>query len=202
MSSTKKNKDIQYKKIIIEYNEKENARYSFKAYYKYPFLKSYISKAKFRDILDHANIIIYDSKMKKAKYDKLEINKCINILFIIAIFFIFIYTNLLYFMLAEEKIQIHIMTGGVFCFFISAIILFIIEGYNSLRKVEGNKTLYEFFKYDMINYIEKLNNKYKEDMNFKFDQNNKNIICFVRLYQKDTNNNNKLGDTIPKSHEI
>ena len=41
-------------------------------------------------------------------------------------------------------------------------------------------------------------------MIFKFDQNNKNIICFVRLEKKDilNNNNKKWGDTIPKTNEI
>ena len=104
----------------------------------------------------------------------------------------------------DEEMQDKVITWGVFCFFISVIILFIIEGYNSLRKVEGSKTLFEFFRDDMINYIEKLNNEYKEDMIFKFDQNNKNIICFVRLEKKDilNNNNKKWGDTIPKTNEI
>ena len=204
MSTIKKNKDIQYKKIIIKYNEKNNTRYSFKIYNKYPFLKSYLSKEKFRDILDKANIIIYDSKIKKAKFDKISLNIGINILFVIAILFIGIYVALYYFMPGDEEMQDKVITWGVFCFFISVIILFIIEGYNSLRKVEGSKTLFEFFRDDMANYIEKLNNEYKEDMIFKFDQNNKNIICFVRLEQKDmlNNNNKKWGDTIPKTNEI
>ena len=204
MSTIKKNKDIQYKKIIIKYNEKDNSCYSFKTYNKYPFLKTYLSKEKFRDILDQANIIIYDSKIKKAKFDKISINICTNILFVIVILFIGIYVSFFYFMPGDEETENQIITLGVLCFFISVIILLIIEGYNSLRKVEGSKTLFEFFRDDMINYIEKLNNEYKEDMIFKFDQNNKNIICFVRLEKKDilNNNNKKWGDTIPKTNEI
>ena len=205
MSTIKKNKAIQYKKIIIKYNDKEKTRYSFKTYNKYPFLKAYLSKEKFREILDQANIIIYDSKIKKAKFDKMSINKSTNILFIIAILFLGLYFILFYFKPGvEEDSENASITLGILCFFISVIILLIIEGYNSLRTVEGSKTLFEFFRDDMVNYIDKLNNEYKEEMIFKFDQSNKNIICFVRLDQKDmlNNNNKKWGDTIPKTNEI
>ena len=205
MSSTKKIKDTQYKKIIIKYNERNKSGYSFKTYNKYPFLKAYISKEKFRHILDQANIIIYDSKIKKAKFDKMYIHKCINILFVIVIFFMGIYVPILFYLNEfPEQLQNKYMNIGFSCSFISIIILFIIEGYNSLRKIEGSKTLYEFFRDDIINYIEKLNNEYKEAMIFKFDQINKNIICFIRLEQKDNDNNNnkKLGDTIPKTNDI
>ena len=204
MSSTSKDKDTQYKKIIIKYNEKENSRYSFKIYNKNPFLKSYITKEKFRDILDQANIIVYDSKIKKAKFDKIHINKYINILFVLAIFLILTYTFLLFFMPGDGSLHNQFITFGVVCFFISVILLLIIEGNNSLRKVEGNKTLYEFFRDDMIKYMEKLNNEYREAMIFKFDKINKDIICYVKLQQRDMNinNNKKWGDTIPKTNDI
>ena len=51
-------KNIEFKKILIEYENKIALRYSFKAFNKNPILKNVISKEQFYDIIDKANIII------------------------------------------------------------------------------------------------------------------------------------------------
>ena len=62
----KKNiEEADYRRIIIRYDEKITLFYSFKTYNKYPFLQNYIKKKDFNNILDKANIIIYDAKIKK-----------------------------------------------------------------------------------------------------------------------------------------
>ena len=53
----KKGVQNRYKKIIIKYDDKITFTYSFNTYNEYPFLKNFISKENFFEILDKANII-------------------------------------------------------------------------------------------------------------------------------------------------
>ena len=78
------------------------------------------------------------------------------------------------------------MIGTVF-FFGALILLLIVEGYYSFRNLEGDKTLYDFYKDDIINYIEKVNNEWKDIIIFKFDEKNKNIICHIKIDPTDNN---------------
>jgi hypothetical protein len=181
------NKNSVNQKIVIQYNDKDCQRYSLKIYFKYPFLKAYISKEKFADILDKANIIINDSKLKKAKFDKIEINNWIYILIALVLIFIVIYICLFYYIPRTEKHHKGMRICGIVFFFLSILILFIIEGHNSLRTIESSKTLFDFYKDDMINYIKELNDEYKDSMIFEFDEKNKNIICHVKPKGKDAN---------------
>ena len=181
------NKNSVNQKIVIQYNDKDCQRHSLKFYFKYPFLKAYISKEKFADILDKANIIINDSKLKKAKFDKIEINNWIYILIALVLIFIVIYICLFYYIPRTEKHHKGMRICGIVFFFLSILILFIIEGHNSLRTIENNKTLFDFYKDDMINYIKELNDEYKDSMIFEFDEKNKNIICHVKTKGKDAN---------------
>ena len=71
----KKEEKNRYKKIIIKYDDKITFTYSPNTYNENPFLEEYISKEKFVEILDKANIIIYSAKMKKAKYDKVDVSQ-------------------------------------------------------------------------------------------------------------------------------
>lgn len=190
MFSTTNQKNCINHKIVIEYNDKDFQRYSLKTYYKYPFIKEYISKEKFTNILDKANIIIADSKLKKTKFDKIEINNWIYLLIAIVLIFIIIYTCLFYFIPRTEKHYNRMRICGIVFFFLSILILFIIEGYNSLRSIENSKTLFDFYKDDMINYIKELNDEYKDSMIFEFDENNKNIICNFKTKGIDTIKNN------------
>ena len=174
-------------KIVIKYDDKDYQRYSLKTYFKYPFLKAYISKEKFTDILDKANIIINDSKLKKTKFDKIEINNWIYVLIALALISIVIYICLFYYIPRTEKNHKGMKICGIIFFFLSILILFIIEGHNSLRTIENNKTLFDFYKDDMINYIKELNDEYKDSMIFEFDKINKNIICHVKPKGKNVN---------------
>ena len=95
-----------YKKIIIKYDEKTTARYSLKSFSNFPFLKNYITKEKFKNIIDKANIIIYDAKMKKAKFDTVEINTFTYFLIITSLVFIIVYGVLFYISPRIEDYQI------------------------------------------------------------------------------------------------
>ena len=187
-STTNKNSINQ--KIVIQYNDRDYERYSLKTYFKYPFLKAYISEEKFTDILDKANIIINDSKLKKTKFDKIEINNWIYVLIALALIFLVIYICLFYYIPRTEKNHNAMRICGIIFFFLSIIILFIVEGHNSLRTIESNKTLFDFYKDDMINHIKKINDEYKDSMIFEFDKKNNNIICHVKPKGKDSNQKN------------
>ena len=179
--------DDRYKKIIIKYNEKEATRYSLKTYNKYPFLRNYISKEKFNEILDNANIIIYDAKIKKATFDKVEISNWVYMLIAISFMFTISYIVLFFYCPRVEKNQNIMKLFGTLFFFVALVLLFVVEGYYSFRKLEGDKTLYYFYKEDMINYIEKVNDEWKDTIIFKFDERNKNIICYIKIDPNDNN---------------
>jgi len=86
---------------------------------------------------------------------------------------------------------------GVIFFFGALLLLLMVEGYYSFRKLEGDKTLYDFYKEDMINYIEKINDEWKDFIIFKFDERNKNIICYIKIETNDKNY--ELNDIEKKS---
>jgi hypothetical protein len=179
--------DDRYKKIIIKYNDKTSSRYSLKTYNKYPFLRNYISKEKFNEILDKANIIIYDAKIKKAKFDKVEIGSWVYFLILISFIFIILYIFLFFYSPRVEKNQNIMKIFGVIFFFGALLSLLVIEGYYSFKRLEGDKTLYDFYKDDIINYIEKVNDEWKDFIIFKFDERSKNIICYIKVDPNDTN---------------
>ena len=63
-------------------------------------------------------------------------------------------------------------------FFGALILLLIVEGYYySFKNLEGDKTLYDFYKDDIINYIEKVNNEWKDIIIFKFDEKSKKLFA-------------------------
>ena len=177
--------DDRYKKIIIKYNDKESTRYSLKTYNKYPFLRNYISKEKFNEILDKANIIIYDAKIKKAKFDKVEISNWVYMLISISFIFIICYIILFFYSPRVENNQRIMTIFGILFFCGALLLLFVVEGYYSFRKLEGDKTLYYFYKDEIINYIEKVNDEWKDFIIFKFDERNKNIICYIKIDPND-----------------
>ena len=179
--------DDRYKKIIIKYNDKTSSRYSLKTYNKYPFLRNYISKEKFNEILDKANIIIYDAKIKKAKFDKVEIGSWVYFLILISFIFIILYIFLFFYSPRVEKNQNIMKIFGVIFFFGALLSLLVIEGYYSFKRLEGDKTLYDFYKDDIINYIEKVNDEWKDFIIFKFDERSKNILCYIKVDPNDTN---------------
>ena len=179
--------DDRYKKIIIKYNDKLSIPYSLKTYNKYPFLRNYISKEKFNEILDKANIIIYDSKIKKAKFDKVEISNWVYMLISISFIFIICYIILFFYSPRVENNQSIMKIIGTLFFFGALLLLFVIEVYYSFRKLEGDKTLYYFYKDEIINYIEKVNDEWKDFIIFKFDERNKYIICYIKIDPNDNN---------------
>jgi hypothetical protein len=190
----KKDDTNSYKKLIIKYDDKITSTYSLNTYNEYPFLKNIVSKNKFTEILDKANILIYSAKMKKAKFDKVEISKITYVLIFISFVFTIIYIFLFYYILRVNKDTKIMKTIGIIFFILSLIILIGIEIFFMTQKVQGDKTLYYFYKKDMKLYIEELNKKWKNVMFFKFDKINKNIICYVKV-NKDNDEDDNINDS-------
>ena len=173
-----------YKKIIIKYDEKTTARYSLKSFSNFPFLKNYITKEKFKNIIDKANIIIYDAKMKKAKFDTVEINTFTYFLIITSLVFIIVYGVLFYISPRIEDYQIKLKTCGIIFFCASIFILICIELFYSLRRISGDKTLFEFYKSDLVNYLNQVNREFKDNIIFSLDESNKNLILQIKSNEK------------------
>ena len=190
----KKDDTNSYKKLIIKYDDKITSTYSLNTYNEYPFLKNIVSKNKFTEILDKANILIYSAKMKKAKFDKVEISKITYVLIFISFVFTIIYIFLFYYIPRVNKDTKIMKTIGIIFFILSLIILIGIEIFFITQKVQGDKTLYYFYKKDMKLYIEELNKKWKNVMFFKFDKINKNIICYVKV-NKDNDEDDNINDS-------
>ena len=181
MLLTKNKQNIKYQKVKIKYDDKSATHYSFRIYNRHPFLKKIISKDNFQNVIDEANNIIYDAKMKKAKYDKVEISKYTYLLFLFFLIIIIIYIFLFYYSPRVDKSQKKLKNCGLVFFCFTIIAVFSLEVYNSLRKIEGDKPLFDFYKDDMINYINQLNETYKDKIFFTYDENDKNIICYLKI---------------------
>ena len=193
----KKTEEENYKKIVIKYDEKTTARYSIKTYNKYPFLANYIKKNEFNNILDKANIIIYDAKMKKAKFDKVKISTLTYLLIIAALLFTLIFTLLFYYTPRTEKNKTIMKILGILFFCASIIILLCLEGYNIFHKISGDKTLFDFYRDDIIKYLNEVNKEWKDIIIFNFDEKTKNLICKVKIGDK--NNMDRNDNNVSKS---
>ena len=181
MYFTKINKENdKYKKVVIQYNHKVSSRYSFKTYNKYPFLKNYITKEKFNNIIDKANIIIYDAKIKKEEYYQVKINNFTYILFLISLIFALAYILLIYYAPRTEHNRKIIKISGIVFFYLSIIILLFTEIFYILRKVQGDKPLIYFYKDDIISYLGRLNEIWKGKIIFNYDEITNNINCFIK----------------------
>lgn len=192
-------KEVQYKKIIIDYDEKVTMSYSFKTYNKYySFLINIITKEEFNKIIDELNIIICDAKLKKSKFDKVEKNMFIYTVFILLSFiFVLAYIFLFYFTPRNEKSHKKLRTSGLIFFCTSIFILICLEIYNSTRKIQGDKTLLEFYKDNIINYINNQNIIWKDKLIFNFDEKTKNIICFIKFEGKNSNkDSNNISNNV------
>ena len=184
-----------FKKVIIKYDEKITCRYSLKVYNKYPFLKYIITKEKFNKIIDKANIIISDARIKKSIYDKVEINKSTYLLFLLALIFTIIYLFLFYYSPRTEKNQNKLKICGIVFFCLSIAILFFIETINFKTIISGDKALFEFYKYEMMDYIKNLNKYWKDKIIFNLDEATKDIICNVKVdenYSKSSENESMI----------
>lgn len=178
-----------YKTIVIKYDEKASARYSIKEYDKYPFLIKYISKNQLNDILDKANIIIFDSKLKKAQFDKVEISNLTYILIVIAFIFIIIYSFLFYYAPRTEKKHNVVKIFGIIFFSASILIMIIIEVMTIIQPIYGDKMLLHFYKDDLVKYLNKVNNFWEGTIIFTFDEKTNDLICKIKI-----SDNNKMGN--------
>ena len=190
--------------MIIIYDEKITCYFSLAVYNKYPFLKYIITKEKFNKIIDKANIIISDAKLRKSKYDKMEINKYMYGLFLLTLIFTIIYIFLFYYSPTSEKNQNKLKIFGILFFCLSIIILFFIETINFRSPINGDRLLFEFYKYEMLDYVNNLNKYWKNKMIFNLDENTKDIICNVKVdenYSKNIENfsNRKNEEDIDSS---
>ena len=192
-----------YKKIVIQYNGRISSRYSLKTYNRYPILKNLIIKEKFNNIIDEMNIIIYDAKIKKEKYNKVKINHFTYILFLVSIISTLIYFILFYYAPRIEYNQKILKISGIIFFFLSIIILLSLEIFFIKRKVQGDKPLIEFYKDDIIKYLGGLNEKWKGKMIFSYDEMLKNINCFIKIENENINKdliyNNHYGNNTDSS---
>ena len=170
-----------YKKIIIKYDDKITSTYSLNTFNENLFLINFISKKNFTDILDKANIIIYSAKMKKAKFDKVEINKITYVLIFISFIFTIIYIFLFYYAPRNKTNKEKMKIFGIIFFCLSMVILISLEIFFSKQKILGDKTLFHFYKKEMEKYIDTINKKWKNVLHFKFDKITKDIICYVKI---------------------
>ena len=123
----KKGVQNRYKKIVIKYDDKITSTYSLNTYNEHPFLKEYIEKNVFTDILDKANILIYSAKMKKAKFDKVEVSTITYILIFISFILTILYVFLFYYTPRAENKQNDLKIFGIIFFCVSLIILISLE---------------------------------------------------------------------------
>jgi hypothetical protein len=170
----------EYQKVIIQYDHKLSFIYPLKTYNKNPLLKKYISKEKFIKILDNANIIIYDAKIRKDKFDTVEINKITYGIFIFVVFLTLLSIIFFYFIPRIPKKQKILKFCGIIFLLLSIIILLFMEIFFSFREKYGKKTLYEFYANDMKRFINDINEIWKDKFIFCFDEQSKNIIIYIK----------------------
>ena len=180
----KSKEEANYKSIIIEYDKKISSIYPLNIYNNYPFLKKYISKEEFNKIIDNVNIIIYDSKIQKEKFDKIKISSETYALFLLSLILTIGYLILFYYAPRNRKNQIILIIFGIIFLFLACSILILVELFHISKKIQGEKTLYEFYVNDIKKYLEKVNQIWKDKLIFYYDEKTKNIICYIKIPNK------------------
>ena len=136
----------------------------------YPsILTDYISKKEWQTIAEDGNLVIGNAYQLRKKQDKIEIPKCMNIIFWIIFFlilcdfiFLIIYTN--------EKISNEIIIySALVLILVSCIIIIVLMFYNYCRELNEEKKIDSFIIEGMDTYIDNLNNRYSKIGNFKYN---------------------------------
>ena len=102
-------------------------------------------------------------------------------LFLLTLIFTIIYICLFYYSPRNEKNQNKLKIFGIVFFCLSNIILFFIETIIFRSPINGDKSFFEFYKYEMLDNVNNLNKYWKNKMIFNLDKNTKDIICNVKL---------------------
>ena len=195
----KPKEEANYKSIIIEYDKKISSIYPLNVYNNYPFLKKYITKEEFNIIIDNVNIIIYDSKIKKEKFDRIKISSSTYALFLLSLALTTGHLIFFYYAPRKEKNQILLIVFGIIFLFLACSVLLLVEVFHINRKIQGEKTLCEFYVNDIKNYLEKVNQILKDKLNFYYDEKTKNIVCYIKIINK--NKNKKPEETSSNSNK-
>ena len=138
--------------------------------------------------------------MKKAKFDKVIISNLTYLLIIVALLFTLIFTLLFYYAPRTEENKTTMKALGIIFFCASIIILLGLEGYNIFHKISGDKTLFDFYRDDIIKYLNEVNKEWKDQIIFNFDEKTKNLICKVKIGDKNSMDSN--GNNLSKSKSI
>jgi hypothetical protein len=190
----KPKEEANYKRIIIELDKKISSIYPLSIYNNYPFLKKYITKEEFNKIIDNVNIIIYDSKIKKEKFDTIKISFETYALFLLSLILTIGHLILFYYAPRNRKNQILLKVFGIIFLFLACSVLIFIEFFHISRTIQGEKSLYEFYVNDVKKYLEKVNRIWKDKLIFYYDEKTKNIICYIYVL-KILNKNKKPEET-------
>ena len=64
--------------------------------------------------------------------------------------------------------------------------------FNFKREITGDKALFKFFQFEMINYIQNLTQYWKDKIIFYLDENTKDIICHVKVDENYSKNSEMI----------
>ena len=153
----------------------------------YPsILTDYIPKKEWQTIAEEGNLVIGNAYQLRKKQDKIEIPKCMNIIFWILFFFtlfdfifLIIYTN-------KKKPNEIVIYSALALILVSCGIIIGFMFYNYFRELNEEKKIDAFIIEGMDNYIDSLNKKYSKIGTFKYNH-DKLEIEFLLYNQKNEN---------------
>lgn len=138
-------------------------------------LKNIISKENFDNILTECEKVVCKSHVKKAKYEKQELKFWIYLLGIISLILFIIFLIILYYSPRYsygKKLSITSLCIAL----IGILVLFFMLIFNICDKKKIGKDIDDFVNEDLNKFLETIKKKFKNGINFSYNQKKKMII--------------------------
>jgi len=153
--------------------------YTFeKSTYKEEILKDFIDFNEYNDIISKASRVMGKCACKKKQNDNVKIPNFIYVLCLISIILVFIYLIALYKAVTSSNGE-NLIVGSIICVSLAVSITFSIAIYNFCRNIGKFKTLDDLIKEDLGEYLKSVNEKYENNLKFKYDERKRWIECIV-----------------------
>jgi hypothetical protein len=187
---TRSRKDSNITKIIVESNIHSYA-YDKKSY-KPEILNGIISKYDWDNIFNEATKLMGVCWNKKKVQDQIKLPQFMIVCAIISVILILVYTVTLYIAAISEGDNTVLIIISILSISLGTLLAGILATYNFKRKIGKFQTLDEIMQIYMTEYLAQVNLKYKNKLEFTYNNSTKFIECDVHdIFKSNSENEEK-----------
>lgn len=145
--------------------------------YKKEILKNDLTRREYDSIIEKANLILNQSKIKKKNYEKIRTEKWVFFISFFVIIFFLVYIITLFYWPRRHN-GYNLKNIGLTTSVLGLFLLIIIELYNLCYGLKKKKELKEFYYEPLMDFLYNLNKEYNGNIFFEFNFEEKELICY------------------------